>query len=519
MVTQQRITDGFVNHASQKPEQMAIAQGGWQCSYGDLLERVQWVATAISTHPQLWLHRTAPFSKTPVVALLLPNCPEFLEIFLGVSMAEGIVMVLNPDWAILQIQQILIRWQPDLLVTQPEQWQPLNDSLLAEQWQGRAIAPGAWAELSETQDSPSDWGKSEANPIFYIGFTSGTTGQPKGILRRHQSWIHSFAASRVEFGWRPGEAILVPGALVHSLSLYTAVEALVNGLTLHLLPQFSPKAVLHTLHHHAVPRLVAVPTLLQSITRVATRQHLICPEVQSVISAGSRLSAPLRQQINQTFPQAACLEYYGASELSFVSVAIASEPVPPGSVGRPFHGVTVSVQRDNGQGATAPGEVGWIGVTSEMVCSGYLEPVPDGSGFRIQQGWATVGDRGYVDEQGYLYLVGRERDMLISNGINVYPTEIEAVLTSLSEIAEAVVVGLPDDCRGDIICAVVQWQGAVQLSKSELMRHVQIHLGQHKCPRRWFVLEQFPLTASGKVARATLQVSILAGELVDAELR
>jgi len=554
-----RITDSFVAHAHQHPHQRAITDGQHSLTYGELLRRVEHVAGAI-----------APLAAepTPKIGILLPNCLELLELFLGTALAGGIALILNPDWPPTLLQTILDRHPPAILISETKQLQAIEDwgnikaialhtllppsptppqpnlkptdakrpdaSPQVTPWPrgsgGRAAVSqsgGLGGDAPPSHTSANQPHFKNHNPVsggypslptnaFYIGFTSGTTGHPKAILRTHPSWLHSFAASQLEFNITPADTILVPGSLVHSLSLYTAIEALALGATLHILPSFSPKAVLQALNTVPITRLVAVPTLLKAIATTAQTTHF--PRLKTVIVGGSKLSPELRQQLTKTFPHADILEYYGASELSFVSIASSRESVPPESVGRPFHGVTLSVQKDDGSGEATIGEIGWIGIQSAMICSGYLDPQPE-SGFRIQQGWATVGDRGYRDKHGYLYLVGRERDMLISGGINVYPSEIEAVLLQLPQIDQAVVLGLPDDCRGELICAVLTWRGAETLKRTTLIKHISDRLGRAKCPRRFFSVASLPITSSGKIARSQLQAHILQGHLSPHELR
>ncbi|MBD1910802.1 MULTISPECIES: AMP-binding protein [unclassified Leptolyngbya] len=519
------ITDSFVAHAQRYPNQLAIACGSQSLTYGELLHRVQQVARVTATYKAQ--HSTHP-DHGFWVGILLSNRVEFLELFLGITMAGGVAMVLNPEWASPQLQSILDRWTPGILVSDSQQLQRIENlsSLKAialdilpadpssyENWldpesaslENQLTVQEDFLELAIDPDSP-----------FYIGFTSGTTGHPKGILRSHASWLNSFAASRIEFDIGPTDQVLVPGSLVHSLSLYTAIEALNMGASLHILPHFTPKAILLSLNQPSITRLVAVPTVLKTVANTA--QSLSFSHLKTVIAGGSKLSPALRDQLATVFPQADILEYYGASELSFVSIASSRERIPSESVGRAFHGVTLSVQRDDGSGMAKVGEIGWIGIRSNMLCSGYLEPQPS-TGFRIEQGWATVGDRGYLDENGFLYLVGREHDMLISNGINVYPSEIEAVLLQLPEIENAVILGIPDDCRGDLICAIITWNGPKHLTRNTLIHHIRTQIGQAKCPRRFFAVKTLPTTTSGKPLRSHLQAQILQGHLSPQELR
>jgi acyl-CoA synthetase (AMP-forming)/AMP-acid ligase II len=493
-----RITDGLLSHGAEHPEHLAIQVDSSSRTYGEFIAAVRRVASAVSDlalHPASQGDRLTAQKLRPCVGVLLPNGVEFLEVILGTALGGGVAMVLNPEWTATQRQSILSRWMPDILV----------DSMAVPTW----TAAPPWSSPCGSLHRP--YLSASRQAPFYIGFTSGTTGTPKGVIRHHASWVHSFQATQAEFAIESDDHIFVPGAWVHSLSLYTAVETLANGATLHGVSAFTPKAMLHCLTRQPITRMVAVPAVLKAIAQVISRKKIAVPTLRTIISGGSKLSPDFRAQLQNLFPAADIFEYYGASELSFISLASSRESVPPESVGRPFHGVEVSVRREDGM-AAQPNEIGWIGVRSDMVCSGYLEAT-DGSGFRIEDGWATVGDRGWLDEAGYLYVAGRERDMLIVNGINVYPAEIEAVLITHPCIDEAVVIGLPDDCRGDVMCAVMTVNVdpilETMLDRSALSTFLNEHLEPAKCPRQFFVTDTFPLTTSGKVNREKLKRQIL----------
>ncbi|MEL6319833.1 MAG: AMP-binding protein [Cyanobacteria bacterium J06626_14] len=553
------ITDGLVRYGDAHPGKLAICIGRVHCTYGQLLQSVRCVAAAITALSDVWRSGDGLTERhlRPCVAVLLPNSVEFLEVFLGTTTAGGVAMVLNPDWPPAQIQAILERWKPDVLVTQssllgligvsnerpvPDRSNygyfaedcPSFDAYCRQKQSGsqsiRAIAlydspsqsdctphltyphtpePTNLNQLCQKEGHRGE--SSTGQRPFYIGFTSGTTGFPKGVIRSHASWVKSFEAGQIEFGLSSEAQIFVPGAFVHSLSLYAAVETLVNGATLHGFFRLTPKAMLQCLTQQPITRIVGVPALLKAIAQTMSRKQLSLPTVRTIISGGSKLRPDLRDQLQACFPLATLFEYYGASELSFMTVASSLESVPVDSVGRAFHGVEVSVRRDDGM-AASPKEIGWIGIHSEMVCSGYLEKTDDGTGFQVKEGWATVGDRGWLDEAGYLYLAGRERDMLICNGVNVYPAEIEAVLMTHPEIEDAVVIGIPDDCRGDIICAVLKMKVQAvnpSIERSNLIAYLRQRLEPEKCPRRFFLTDDLPMTTGGKVSRVDLKQQIM----------
>lgn len=556
------IAEGFVQQAQHHPEKPAVliwqeAQQPISGCYGELLDAVQQVAATIAAFDRSvrsdrkrLLDSTPLLPSTPLqhyvcVGLLLPNCLEFLEIFLGVAMVGGVSIVLDPQWPSAQIHQVLQDYPIDLLFVEATLLPHLTELPTALKTvrltpcffkgdrgnKGEQVQSDRCSNYTQWRNShPGDPGSmrpiAESDP-FYVGFTSGTTATAKGVIRSHRSWLNSFSASHIEFGTQAADRILVPGSLVHSLSLYAALESLNAGATLYLLPQFSAKAASTCLQTHAITTLIAVPTLLKSIAKAATRYKQVNGEqtgseqtgseqnyssLRSVIAGGSKLEPDLRTTLPHVFAKADILEYFGALELSFICLASSRESVPPKSVGRAFKGVTVSIQRLDGRGEAEVGEVGWIGVKSPMLSSGYFK-AENAAGYRVVDGWATVGDRGWRDANGYFYLVGREQEMLVSGGVNVYPAEIEAALRGFPEVDEVAVFGVPDADRGQAIAAAIRWTGQ-PLSRSELQQRLRGILPLPKCPRHWFAIDDFPRTHSGKIIRAALREQILANKLI-----
>jgi len=346
-----------------------------------------------------------------------------------------------------------------------------------------AAAAGSEVEIVDPawRAMPSDPPPSDPSS-FLIVYTSGTTSRPKAISRTHRSWLASFAASAVELGTSAHSRILAPGPLAHGLTLYATIETLAAGGTVHLQRSFDARA-----GFGGIDTIVAVPTLLDLLLEGrAPMTHL-----RRVITAGSKLPPHLRRRLGSVFPNADIIEYYGASELSFVTVAKSSERAPPDSVGRAFRGVDLAM-RD-----------GIVWVKSDMVSLGYLGAV-DGAGFRRDGDWATVGDRGRLDEHGFLTLLGREGDMIVTAGINVYPSEVEAVIEAHPAVVAAAVFGTDDSRWGQVVTAAVVMRPGARFDQKELIAHGRAHLPRAKVPRRWIELPALPRTSSGKVDRRAL---------------
>lgn len=519
------ITDEFIAHAQHAPRKTALIIGDDCLNYGDLLATAQQVALTIgNTSSEHSKKRSEYFCDSPLVGLLTHNCIEFFEIFLSASMIGAVAMVLDPKWTFKKVSQLLWDWPPDVLF--------VNDQLFDDQ--STHLFPGIETVLigkprSQPWAAHLGWRQSYETPIsrnlpvskeipFYIGFTSGTTGKPKGFIRTHRSWTASFAASRIEFGINKNDYILAPGPVVNSLTLYAAIEGLAAGATVNLLHKFDALAVIDQLSEHPITRLVAVPTMLQAILTAANSQRAKFPMLRALISSGSKLDPELREALRDVFPNADVLEYYGASELSFVTVNSSHEAGAANSIGRPFYGVEISIRRQKTKEEVTPGEIGQLWVKSEFICSGYLDSREETS-FDMENGWASVGDIAWCDASGYVHLVGRQQDMLISGGLNVYPLELELALQTFPEIAEAAVIGLPDKYWGDLVCAVVRWQGNARLTMKQLTERLVGAVENYKFPRRLFAISRFPLTTSGKVSRVMLREQILTNMPTVEEIR
>jgi acyl-CoA synthetase (AMP-forming)/AMP-acid ligase II len=222
-----------------------------------------------------------------------------------------------------------------------------------------------------------------------------------------------------------------------------------------------------------------------------------------VVSGGAKLDPRLAEEAAAILPRARITEYYGASELGFVTVSGQRDDGDEASVGHPFPGVDVAIR--DGRGApVADGLPGTVFVRSQLVCDGYLW-TDDDRGLRRDGEWATVGDVGWIGRDGGLRLAGREGGMVVTGGLNVYPGEVEAALRRVDGIDEAVVTSVPDPYLGAVLVAVVSGAGAAGLTHADVMDACSAHLPRYKVPRRVYATRDWPLTASGKIVRRVVE--------------
>ena len=272
-----------------------------------------------------------------------------------------------------------------------------------------------------------------------MGFTSGTTGVPKAFLRSHDSWVASFDCNRHDFHMDETDHVLIPGALIHSHFLYGAISTLALGGTVYLMERFSPVQALGFIEKFPMTVLYVVPTMLEALLM----ENITVNQTLKIICSGAKWEEDSKQRFQKRFPQVTMFEFYGASELSFVSVLDnAGNKNKPDSVGKPCHNVEIQI-RNTTTGENTKREIGKIFVRSRMIFAGYFHPESRSiQSITDETGWVTVDDMGYLDEDGYLYIVGREKNMILYGGVNIFPEEIESVLMAHPEVEEAAVVGM-----------------------------------------------------------------------------
>ncbi|MDA2812359.1 class I adenylate-forming enzyme family protein [Nocardiopsis sp. RSe5-2] len=504
----------LLEHARSRPEREALVvagERGGSIGYGELARR----AVAVSA-----VLREVSGRRDGLLAVGVGNSPLFAELFAGATAGRGRCAVLDPAWPRAQAEEVLRRLRPDAVAADgagaiAEAARALGVPVLSAPGGGDGRDPRLEEALGAAPEDELVPGPGEAP--FLVGFTSGTSGPPKAFHRTRGSWRASLRHGGEVFGAHADDRTLVPGPLSHGLGLYALTEALYEGACCITLPGFDADAARRALTGHRATRLVVVPTMLRGLADGApddAPDRGVFTDVECVVSSGARLDPSTMRRSMSLFPRAHVREYYGASELSFVTVRHtppgADPAAEPGAVGHPFPGVDVQVRADDGT-PLPPGRTGTVFVRGPLASSGYLWG-DDGRAFRTDGAWATVGDLGRLSEDGELHLAGRSGGMVITGGHNVYPGEVEEALAGLEGVDEAVVLGLPDGYLGQVLAAVVSGPGAEGLTQARLRADCAALLPRYKVPRRLWAVREWPLTRSGKVSRAVLEDWIAHGD-------
>ncbi|MGI4856814.1 MAG: AMP-binding protein [Janthinobacterium lividum] len=338
---------------------------------------------------------------------------------------------------------------------------------------------------------------------FYIGFTSGSTGLPKGFRRDHRSWVESFQVALDAFGAGARARVFCPGRLSHSLFLFGALLGVWSGAGVRLQARFSAGRALALLRdgEHC---MVAVPSQLLLMLELAARRDVApLPGVRLIMISGARWMRERTPALRALFPNARLVEFYGASETSFIAWTDADPALPPAVVGRPFANVDIAI-RDAGGADMPPGRPGLIYVRSPMLFRDYVGAGVDETAALRDGPWLSVRDVGFLDELGRLCLIGREKRMIVTQGKNLFPEEVEQALLAHPALTDASVQGVGDPLRGMLVVAAVRFAPGRAASGGALADWCRTRLEAYKVPRRFLRCDDWPLTAGGKTDHPAL---------------
>lgn len=498
------ISDAIQTQAARNPDKIALIVDTNRMTYRELYHGINAAAHDLLGYEQAF----KPEGDT-VVGFLLNNSAEFVQYFLAATRLGLCSALFDPKWADANIEAILEECQPAILIVDIELLPRLTNIpaatkvivIDADSKEQASAASSRYACAIERE--PHRYSTSES--LFYMGFTSGTTGIPKGFVRAQRSWMESFARAKEAFDLDEADHVLGTGPLVHSLTIYAAIQTLYLGGTFYLSRKFNAELALAMLESYPITHIYLVPTIFEAIyqSSVSRSRSFSAPTVKSLITTGDKWTPESKRKVKQVFTQAGIYEFYGASELSFVSVLDpAGNEQKPSSIGKPFNGVEVSIRKPDGREASE-GEVGQVYIKSNMIFSGYFNNEEETKQV-IQGEWATVGDLAMRDSEGFLYMVGRNKNMMISGGLNIYPEEIEKVLLALEEIEETVVVGVPDSYWGQKVVALIKLREGAELNDQDIFAVCRKHLASYKCPKEIMRVNSFPYTTSGKISRTKI---------------
>ncbi|HLR55053.1 MAG TPA: AMP-binding protein [Pseudogracilibacillus sp.] len=479
------IIQPILDHCRKTPDKIAMQQEGEIRTYKQFMQNVRKVAKGLQ-------EMNITQEK---VALLSRNRIEYAEVFLGITYAGYAPLTLDTKWSQMEITEVLQLNQVEVIFGDNRILKNIEHPLLKERISFQSTAENTFYR---------DWleGKQMAkeqvfHSLLFIGYTSGTTGVPKGYKRTHVSWIRSFQASVDVFGIGSEDHFIAPGGFAHSLSLFALMQSLYLGATFHILTKFQPRKVKTLCNQYANSVLFLVPTMIDTLLKEEGSLS-----VKALISSGAQWSHQSKCHAKKRWGQASLYEFYGLSEASYISFTPVQEDTDTQLRQHLFPGVSVEIRNEQGE-KLPPEQIGQICVRSDMLFSGY-DHQPEATRETLKDGWLLSGDYGYLDSQGGLHLAGRQKNKMITGGLNVYPEEVEKVIKRLRFVKEAMVFGEADSSLGEKIVVVIAWEIGEMLSSHQVRKFCAMYLAAYKVPRKVLTVEKFYYTSGGKIARKTM---------------
>lgn len=500
------LCDVFELHGKWRAERSAIVFGQQRLSWGELSARINQVANGLNGFGVGIGHK---------VAALIDNRFETSEAVLGVLRSGAAIAPINITISDDAIRTQLLDCEPSVIIASPAEALRIDGlgGLSALRKCPRLIAGGeapGWIGFSQWRDAQPDTAPSvrpAPEDLCTIIYSSGTTGVPKGIAHSHRG--------RVSYAVLGAQALRMheDGVTVCSLGFYSnatwvsLLSALAVGGTVVVEPVFKPETFLHSVQQHRATHLFLVPLQYRMLLECPTRDSFDVSSLQVLCAAGSVMTGELKQRISQWI-QCAFVEAYGLTEGFVTILSDRDGRRKPSSVGRPLPGSDMKIVRDDGTEA-ACGECGEIVGLAPFVMNGYYKrPVETAEVFWADERgrrWLRTGDVGYVDEEGFLYLRDRKKDMIVSGGQNIFPIDIETVAARHPDVAQVAVIGVGHEKWGETPLAVIVPRTGTRPRALELAAWINERVGKRQRVSGVVFRQSLPLNALGKVLKRELR--------------
>lgn len=502
-----RLTHGLQQAAQHHPQRTATVFEQRRKSYSETVLRVARLAAGL-----------AGLGAQPGdrIAILAMNSDRYYEAYYGILWAGCVAVPCNTRWSQAEHRAALQDCEPRLLMVD-RQFAAMAGHVCGLSG-GHVIyiddgeAPQGFSHFEALiADNPAlpDTGRG-GDALAGIFYTGGTTGSSKGVMLSHDSLIVNFMSSAAiepygddcVFLHSPPMFHLADGTFLFGLTILAATHV--------ILPRFDPAAVVHAIREQAINSLLLVPTMIGMLDQHLGGGGEALASIRRLTYGASPISEALLRRAFVLFPNARICQLYGQTELSPVATLLGSEfHAASGtnrlrSAGRPIPGVELRIV-DANLDEMPRGEVGEILVRGPNVMLGYWRK-PDLTAQTIVDGWLRTGDAGYLDDQGFLYLVDRVKDMIISGGENVYSAEVENALAQHPAVQECAVIGVPDPRWGERVHAIVRLRAGHDIGPDDLMAHCTGLIANYKCPRSFdFRTNPLPLSGAGKIQKSELR--------------
>jgi long-chain acyl-CoA synthetase len=517
--------------AESYPTHIALDFKGKLYSYAELWEKVQRFAQGL---------QAIGMTQGMHVGLFMPNCPQFVIAYYGVLLAGGVVVNYNPLYAPAEVAYQCEDSRTDIMITLNiamlyEKVAPLLSSgalkklVIGDLASVLPKAKGAiykllkWKELSHIPEDEKHHRFMEllshpplthtptidpTSTLAVLQYTGGTTGTPKGVMLTHANLsANAQMCHRWFFEARAGQETIMAALPFFHVFAMTAVMnyGLSQGFRLIMHPRFDLKALLHDIHHKHPTIMAGVPTMFTAMLNYKHLSRYTLTSLKMCISGGAALPCEIKQRFEEA-TGCVLVEGYGLSESSPV---VACNPLvginKAGSIGLPFPQTTIEiVDKESGEEVLPLGEIGEICIKGVQVMQGYWHR-PSETAEVLRGEWLHTGDIGYMDEEGYVYVVDRKKEMIISGGYNIYPRHIEEELYTHPDVVECAVIGIPHPVRGEVPKAFIVLRAGASVTTEELRTYIRERVAAYSVPHAYAFVDSLPKSMIGKILKKELR--------------
>jgi long-chain acyl-CoA synthetase len=506
----------LINRAvNEYPDNLSVVYKSTRRTFGDLNRRVNSLANSLLK---------LGFKKGDRVGMLLRNCCEFIEIDFALS-KTGIVRVplntrltgndheymLNDSMANTLIfgeefTETVEKIRPNLRTV--KEFVRVSEGLSKE----NILDAFDYEDLITNSRPDEPFGEVEEEDLHTLFYTSGTTGKPKGAMLTQKSWANVAINLILDYGpISKDDVILNLQPLSHGAGFFV-LPFFVKGATNVLVPEFKASLIFETIEREKVSVLKLVPTMLYQLMEYSEKSRHDLSNLHSIIYGGSPIAVPRLIEAIQFFGKK-LVQLYGQAEAPMcISTLSRRDHIIEGlkevvkrlsSAGKPCANVEVRVVDERGKDVKV-GEVGEVIVRGYHVMKGYWN-LPEATAEVLKEGWVYTGDLGYFDDKGYLFLVDRKRDVIISGAFNIYPKEIEDVIVTHPKVNEVAVISVPDEKWGEAVKAVVVPKEGTKIMEQEIIDYCRDHMASFKKPKTVDFVKELPRNPYGKVQKAVLR--------------
>jgi long-chain acyl-CoA synthetase len=493
-----RVADVIRRGAQRQPDAVALACGARELTYAQLDERSSRLAQALLA---------AGVDAGDRVAYLGRTAPEVIELLFAVSKLGAVIVPLNWRLSARELAQVLADSRAPLLIADTE-YAELAATLVAAPI---VVGDGyeAWLAAHEPRDPG---GRGEPGDVIVQMYTSGTTGVPKGVLTTHRN-LGACAQTSDWWAFDSATVSLTPLPLFHIGGIGWAYCGLWHGAKTILVRDFRPEPVLDLLEREAVTNAIFVPTMLAMLTEAPGAAARDYSALRTIAYGASPITTTLLKAALRTF-DCGLIGSYGLTETTGTVVRLDPDDHVERrlrSVGKPYPWVELRVV-DPVTGADRPAHaVGEVWLRAPNVMAGYFNRPAETAAALTADGWLRTGDGGYRDDDGYLFLTDRVKDMIVSGGENVYPIEVEEVLAQHPDVADVTVIGVPDAKWGEAVKALVIARDGAAPGADDLVAFARERLASYKLPRSIDFVAELPRTPTGKVLKRELRARYAGG--------